>query len=254
MSIYLSFMHVFFFYQLASRHSLPFILTQYMLLFFAYSIGAGKSTLMVSLLRIVELDSGKIFIDGYDTRKVGLTKLRSNIAVIPQEPLLFSGTIQSNLDPFGEFEDSELSSVLTRVGLFTDVKASTSTSSLSSLGLSQIQSLKDPVKEGGSNFSVGQRQLLVIARALLSGASIVIMDEATAAVDADTDARIQKVMRSEFADATCITVAHRINTIMDSDFILVMDNGKAAEFDTPQKLISKGGMFRDLVQASSHTS
>jgi ABC-type multidrug transport system fused ATPase/permease subunit len=114
--------------------------------------------------------------------------------------------------------------------------------------------LNDIVREGGSNFSVGQRQLLVIARALLSGASVVIMDEATAAVDADTDARIQKVMRSEFANATCITVAHRINTIMDSDFILVMDNGKAAEFDSPQKLLSKGGKFRDLVRAASQIS
>jgi len=207
---------------------------------------------MVSLLRIVELESGKILIDGYDTRKLGLTKLRANIAVIPQDPVLFSGTIRTNLDPFGRFQDDALQNVLKRVGLFTDATASASTASLSSLGVSQVQSLNDAVKEGGGNFSVGQRQLLVIARAMLSGASIVIMDEATAAVDADTDARIQKVMRSEFADATCITVAHRINTIMDSDFILVMDNGKAAEFDTPQKLISKGGMFRDLVQAASH--
>jgi ATP-binding cassette subfamily C (CFTR/MRP) protein 1 len=213
--------------------------------------GAGKSTLMVSLLRIVELDAGKILIDGCDIRKIGLTKLRSNIAVIPQDPVLFSGTIRSNLDPFEEFPDDELSSVLTRVGLFTNTTSSSSTASLSSLGSSQVQTLKDPVKEGGNNFSVGQRQLLVIARALLSGASIVIMDEATAAVDADTDARIQKVMRSEFVDATCITVAHRINTIMDSDFILVMDNGRAAEFDTPKKLLAKGGMFRDLVQAAS---
>lgn len=206
---------------------------------------------MVSLLRIVELDSGMILIDGCDTREIGLTKLRSNIAVIPQDPVLFSGTIRSNLDPFGDFPDDEIATVLTRVGLFTTTTGSMSTESLSSLGLSQVQSLNDQVREGGSNFSVGQRQLLVIARALLSGASIVIMDEATAAVDADTDARIQKVMRSEFADATCITIAHRINTIMDSDFILVMDNGRAAEFDKPEKLIAKGGMFRDLVQAAS---
>jgi ABC-type multidrug transport system fused ATPase/permease subunit len=93
--------------------------------------------------------------------------------------------------------------------------------------------------------------LLVIARALLCGAGIVVMDEATAAVDADTDARIQKVMSSEFANATCITVAHRINTIMDSDYILVMDDGRAAEFDSPQKLLSKGGLFRSLVVAAS---
>ena len=172
--------------------------------------------------------------------------------MIPQDPVLFSGTIRTNLDPFDEFQDADIFDVLTRVGLFTAVRPSASIASLSSLGLAQVQSLKDPVKEGGSNFSVGQRQLLVIARALLSGASIVIMDEATAAVDADTDARIQKVMRSEFATATCITVAHRINTIMDSDFILVMDDGKAAEFDSPQKLLKRGGMFRELVQAATH--
>jgi ATP-binding cassette subfamily C (CFTR/MRP) protein 1 len=203
---------------------------------------------MLSLLRIVELESGKIFIDGIDTRTIGLTKLRSKIAVIPQDPVLFSGTIRTNLDPFDEFPDSELKDVLTRVGLF-GIQPSTSSSSLSSLSQSHVQSLADIVRDGGTNFSVGQRQLLVIARALLCGAAVVIMDEATAAVDADTDSRIQKVMRSEFADATCITVAHRLNTIMDSDFILVMDDGRAAEFDTPKALLSKGGMFRDLVRA-----
>jgi ABC-type multidrug transport system fused ATPase/permease subunit len=214
-------------------------------------IGAGKSTLMLSLLRIVELESGKISIDGVDIGTLGLTKLRSKIAVIPQDPVLFSGTIRTNLDPFYEYLDSELQDVLTRVGLF-GVNPSASSVSLSSLSQSQVQSLSDDVKESGSNFSVGQRQLLVIARALLCGAAIVIMDEATAAVDADTDARIQKVMRSEFANATCITVAHRLNTIMDSDLILVMDDGRAAEFDSPKALLSKGGMFRDLVQAAAH--
>jgi ATP-binding cassette subfamily C (CFTR/MRP) protein 1 len=216
-----------------------------------FHTGAGKSTLMVSVLRIVELESGKIFIDGVDIHTLGLAKLRSKIAVIPQDPVLFSGTIRTNLDPFKQFSDSDLTEALINVGLFTTVTPSTSSSSLSSLPLSRVQSLSDPVREGGSNFSVGQRQLLVIARALLCGAAVVIMDEATAAVDADTDARIQKVMRTEFANATCITVAHRINTIMDSDFILVMDDGRAAEFDSPKNLLSKGGMFRDLVQAAS---
>merc|ERR1712176_1223116 len=115
--------------------------------------GAGKSTLMVSLLRIVELDSGKIFIDGYDTRKIRLTKLRSNIAVIPQDPVLFSGTIRSNLDPFDEFPDADLLSVLKRVGLYTEVTNSTSVASLASLTMSHVKSLEDPVREGGSNFS-----------------------------------------------------------------------------------------------------
>ncbi|KAG7364336.1 multidrug ABC transporter permease/ATPase [Nitzschia inconspicua] len=216
--------------------------------------GAGKSTLMVSLLRIVELDSGKVSIDGYDTKSIGLTKLRSSIAVIPQDPVLFSGTIRTNLDPFDEHSDADIFDVLMRVGLYSKAKSSASVTSLSSLALNDVQSLKDPVKNEGSNFSVGQRQLLVVARALLSGASIVIMDEATAAVDADSDARIQRVIRDEFSNSTCITIAHRINTIMDSDYILVMDDGKAAEFDTPQNLLRKGGMFRELVRASSHSS
>ena len=233
---------------------------------------------MLSLLRIVELDSGKILVDGVDISTLGLEKLRSNIAVIPQDPTLYSGTIRTNLDPFNEYGDADLYEVLTRVNLFSSVGPSSSTSSLSSLSQCQVQSLSDPVKEGGNNFSgklpnefnyaksqttyrrtdfaltfslVGQRQLLVIARALLGGAKIVILDEATAAVDSETDARIQKVLRTEFSDATCITVAHRINTIMDSDYILVMDDGRAAEFDSPSRLLSQGGLFRDLAVASS---
>lgn len=216
--------------------------------------GAGKSTLMVSLLRIVELDSGEISIGGFDTKTLGLAKLRSSIAVIPQDPVLFSGSIRSNLDPFDQHFDADIYDVLRRVGLYSDATPSSSHTSLSSLALNHVQSLSDSVKSEGSNFSVGQRQLLVIARALLSGASIVIMDEATAAVDADSDARIQKVIREEFSGATCITIAHRINTIMDSDYILVMDDGKAAEFDTPQNLLQRGGKFRDLVRASSRFS
>jgi ABC-type multidrug transport system fused ATPase/permease subunit len=228
---------------------------------------------MVSLMRIVELSEGRIVIDGQDIGDLGLTKLRKNIAVIPQDPVLFSGSIRSNLDPFDEFQDQSLIEILQRTGLYANTSSNTS---LSSLGLSCINSLEDGVSEGGINFSVGQRQLLVIARALLRGAKIVVMDEATAvssmvsvwlfrsvdfsnvkigflkqAVDAETDAAIQKVMRTEFASATCITVAHRLNTIMDSDFILVMSDGVAVEFDTPSKLLQAGGMFRDLVQAAT---
>lgn len=214
--------------------------------------GAGKSTVMLALLRIVELDSGKIHIDGVDIRSLGLSVLRSKIAVVPQDPVLFSGTIGTNLDPFDEFSNDKLYDVLTRVGLYTTLRASSSAMSLSSMGQSQVQSLSEEVTEGGSNFSVGQRQLLVIARALLCGATSVVMDEATAAVDADTDARIQRVMRTEFVNATCITVAHRLNTIMDSDYILVMEDGQAAEFDPPGVLLQRGGMFSDLVEAASN--
>ena len=215
--------------------------------------GAGKSTLMVSLLRIVELSSGSIHIDGVDISQIGLKLLRSMIAVIPQDPVLFSGTVRSNLDPFNEFEDDRLKEVLQRVGLL-NISRTHSNHSLNSLtggnGQSMaIKSLDDDVTEEGSNFSVGQRQLLVIARALLRDTKIVIMDEATASVDADTDARIQRVMRAEFKGSTCITVAHRINTILDSDYILVMDNGRAEEFDTPEYLMQKGGLFKDLVDA-----
>ena len=205
--------------------------------------GAGKSTLVMALLRLVELEDGKIVLDGIDHRLVGLQTLRSHIAVIPQDPVLFSGTVKSNLDPFGEHPEPLLLEALARVGLYTD-----------SSGDGRVRELSDPVLESGSNFSVGQRQLLVIARALLTGANIVVMDEATAAVDVDTDAKIQAVMKNEFAEATCITVAHRINTILDSDYILVMDDGKALEFDKPDQLLQKQSSFRELVEASNVTT
>lgn len=220
--------------------------------------GAGKSTLMTSLLRIVELDKGEILIDGINIQGLGLAMLRKAIAVIPQDPVLFSGTIRSNLDPFGENRDEALEEVLVRVGLINkqataeaSSAGSASDGSVSSDSVGHLDGLEDVVSEGGINFSVGQRQLLVIARALLCGANIVILDEATAAVDADTDAFIQRVLRKEFGKATTITVAHRLNTIMDSDFILVMADGRAAEFDTPQHLLKQGGMFHDLVQAAA---
>jgi ABC-type multidrug transport system fused ATPase/permease subunit len=174
--------------------------------------------------------------------------------------VLFSGTIRTNLDPFSEYDDTRLFQVLEHVGLYSPLDKISSTPSLSTLGsetkaasggrTQPVKSLSEEVSSGGNNFSVGQRQLIVIARAMLTGARIVIMDEATSSVDADTDARIQKVFRSEFHSATCITVAHRLNTIMDSDYVLVMDDGRAAEFDKPSNLLSKeDGIFRSLVDA-----
>ena len=207
--------------------------------------GAGKSSIMVALMRIVELSGGRILLDGVDAAGLGLGFLRSKIAIVPQDPVLFSGSIRSNLDPFGEWEDRRLEESLRRVGLMGEGLG----------GGERVGTLDERVEEDGCNFSVGQRQLVVIARALLSECSIVLMDEATAAIDVDTDQKIQKAIRSEFSNATVITVAHRLNTIMDADLILVMDDGKMAEFDNPGALLEKEqGIFRGLVEAyeSSH--
>lgn len=189
-------------------------------------------------MRLVEIETGKILIDGVDLKSLGLQCVRSNIAVIPQDPVLFSGSVRTNLDPFDKFSDDRICNVLERVGLLD-----------ASNSKGPVKSLDDKVTSGGSNFSVGQRQLMVIGRALLARASVIICDEATAAVDAETDARMQKLFRSDFANATCLTVAHRLNTIMDSDYVLVIDDGKAAEFDAPHNLLrAKDGIFKRLVE------
>jgi len=204
-------------------------------------VGSGKSTLMVALFRLAELESGKILIDGVDHRVIGLAKLRKSIALVPQKPILFSGTVKSNIDPFDDWSSETILETLTRVGLYE--KGSTS---------NIINSVDDKVSEGGLNFSVGHRQLLMMARALLGGEKkIVIMDEATEGVDADTEARIKSVLRQEFANATCITVAHRSQTILDSDYVLVMEDGRAVEFDKPNVLLeNKRGKFRAFVEAA----
>ena len=193
--------------------------------------GAGKSSLVVALLRLVELDGGCIFIDGRSISELGLNVLRSAIAVIPQDPVLFSGTLRFNVDPFHVHSDVEVWDGLRRVQLGDS-----------------FDSLDAMIGEGASNLSVGQRQLICIARALLSKSKIIVMDEATAAVDVETDAIIQRAIRIEFCDSTCLTVAHRLNTIMDSDRVLVMDKGAVAEFDAPFELLKKeGGLFAGLV-------
>lgn len=197
--------------------------------------GAGKSSLLTVILRLVELEKGSVSIDGVDLGTIGLHALRSRVAVIAQDPVLFSGTVRSNLDPFKLFSDQQLWDSLRRTKL-----------------ASAVTSLEDVVSENGANYSVGQRQLLCISRALLSRAKIIIMDEATAAVDVETDAAIQRSIREEFEEATCLTVAHRINTIMDSDRILVMEAGRVAEFDSPANLLSPSrstpSLFASLVE------
>ena len=187
---------------------------------------------MSAILRLVELCGGRVEIDGVDVSTLGLRTLRSSISVIPQDPFLFSGTIRSNLDPFLLYTDEECWESLERTQLKGFVK-----------------NLSDPLEENGNNFSVGQRQLLCIGRALLAKSKVIIMDEATAAVDVETDSIIQETIREQFSFATCLTVAHRLNTILDSDKVLVMEQGQVAEFDTPKALLSNSSsMFFSLVQ------
>lgn len=186
--------------------------------------GAGKSTLFLTLFRILELDSGSCSIDGVDISTLDLTFLRSKISIIPQVPVLFNGTLRSNLDPYNDHSDEELLEVLEQANLGPYVR-------------SQGRGLKLDVAAGGSNFSAGQRQLLCLARALLRRAKILILDEATAAIDVATDELIQATIKKSFAHCTLLAIAHRLNTIIESDKILVLDFGKLKEFGTPKELL-----------------
>ncbi|XP_054155693.1 multidrug resistance-associated protein 1-like [Oppia nitens] len=186
--------------------------------------GAGKSSLTLALFRLIEPAMGRIVIDGIDISQLGLHELRSRLTIIPQEPVLFSGTIRSNLDPFDRFSDDQLWSVLEQ-------------SHLKEFVLSTDAGLDHPVTESGDNMSVGQRQLVCLARAFLRHSSILILDEATAAVDVETDALIQQTIRQSFKSCTVLTIAHRINTILDYDRVLVLSDGRVAEFDSPDKLL-----------------
>ena len=204
--------------------------------------GAGKSTFITALFRTMEPSSGRILIDGVDITTIGLTDLRSKLSIIPQTPQLFVGTVRYNLDPFEEHDDESLWRVLKMVKLKKYI------SSLDG-GLSSA------VEENGSNFSVGQRQLLAMARCLLRETHVLLLDEATAAVDVETDALLQRMIRKNFAEKTVLTIAHRLNTIMDSDRIMVLDSGKIVEFDTPWKLLSKvGGVLHGMVAATGEES
>ncbi|KAI0230545.1 Multidrug resistance-associated protein 1 [Lamellibrachia satsuma] len=187
--------------------------------------GAGKSSLTLALFRIIEPLSGKILIDGLDIADMGLHDLRSKLTIIPQDPVLFSGTMRMNLDPFDEYQDEELWTALEHAHMKAFIK-------------SLSEQLDFKCTEGGENLSVGQRQLVWLARALLRKTKILILDEATAAVDLETDDLIQSTIRTEFAECTVLTIAHRLNTIMDNTRILVLDNGEVKEFDSPKTLVS----------------
>nr|XP_017234868.1 PREDICTED: ABC transporter C family member 2-like isoform X2 [Daucus carota subsp. sativus] len=200
--------------------------------------GAGKSSMLNALFRIVELESGRIIIDDYDVSKFGLTDLRKVLGIIPQAPVLFSGSVRFNLDPFSEHNDADLWESLERAHLKDVIRRN-------SLGLDA------EVSEAGENFSVGQRQLLSLARALLRRSKILVLDEATAAVDVRTDALIQKTIREEFKSCTMLIIAHRLNTIIDCDRILLLDAGQVLEYDTPEELLkNERSAFSKMVQST----
>ncbi|XP_048515444.1 ATP-binding cassette sub-family C member 4-like isoform X2 [Athalia rosae] len=197
--------------------------------------GAGKSSLISALFRLAKVE-GVIEIDGIDTGTICLEDLRSRISIIPQDPVLFSGTLRSNLDPFEEFSDRQLWEALEEVELKESVT-------------SGANGLETRVLKGGGNFSVGQRQLVCLARAILRNNKILMLDEATANVDPHTDALIQRTIRTKFAKCTVLTVAHRLNTIMDSDKVLLMDKGRMAEYDHPHLLLqNEYGAFNSMVR------
>jgi ABC-type multidrug transport system fused ATPase/permease subunit len=193
--------------------------------------GSGKSTLIQALFRLVELDGGRVTIDDVDTQHVPLDRLRSAMTIVPQDPMIFRGTVRANMDPLEQYSTEQCDDALHRVGL------------------AEAFQLESSIGESGENLSTGQRQLLCLARAMVRNRPILIMDEATANVDGATDARMQEIVRTDFSKLTTITIAHRLDTIIDCDKILVMDNGSLAEFDTPKSLLAnRDSVFYNLAR------
>ncbi|XP_074310112.1 putative ABC transporter C family member 15 [Silene latifolia] len=205
--------------------------------------GSGKSTLIQALFRVVEPSKGTILIDGLDICSIGLHDLRSKLSIIPQDPTLFRGTVRDNIDPLQEHSDQQIWEVLKKChGLATIVAR-------------DERLLDAPVAEDGVNWSLGQRQLVCLARVLLQKRRILVLDEATASVDTLTDNLIQKTVRQETSESTVITVAHRIPTVVDNDFVLVLDQGKIVEYDSPAMLLkSSSNALSKLVNEFLHRS
>lgn len=200
--------------------------------------GAGKSTLTTALFRLVEVEEGTISLDGVDLSTLGLSDVRgrrNGMFILPQDPAVFSGTIRSNLDPFLVHSDEELVRALELIKF-------------------PRTSLNEAVEEGGGNFSAGERQLLCLARAMLAKPRLLVLDEATSSCDRETDSSVQQMLRSQFPDTTFLTIAHRLDTIIDYDVVIVMENGRVAEMGSPQDLLSSCGIFADMVNATGPDS
>nr|GEW88477.1 putative ABC transporter C family member 15 isoform X2 [Tanacetum cinerariifolium] len=192
--------------------------------------GSGKSTLIQAIFRVVEPTEGFITIDGVDICKIGLHDLRSRLSIIPQDPTMFEGTVRGNLDPLDQYPDADIWEALDKCQLGDIVRG-------------KEKKLEFPVVEGGENWSVGQRQLFCLGRALLKKSSILVLDEATASIDSATDGILQKIITQEFKERTIVTIAHRIHTVIDSDLVLVLSDGKIAEYDSPAKLLERENSF-----------
>uniref|UniRef100_A0A5F9C1S4 Multidrug resistance-associated protein 1 n=1 Tax=Oryctolagus cuniculus TaxID=9986 RepID=A0A5F9C1S4_RABIT len=197
--------------------------------------GAGKSSLTLGLFRINESAEGEIIIDGVNIAKIGLHDLRFKITIIPQDPVLFSGSLRMNLDPFSRYSDEEVWTSLELAHLKEFVSA-------------LPDKLNHECAEGGENLSVGQRQLVCLARALLRKTKILVLDEATAAVDLETDDLIQSTIRTQFDDCTVLTIAHRLNTIMDYTRVIVLDKGEVRECGSPSQLLQRRGLFYSMAK------
>ncbi|KAM9795005.1 ATP-binding cassette sub-family C member 5 [Neosynchiropus ocellatus] len=204
--------------------------------------GSGKSSLGVALFRLVELAGGSITIDGINIAQIGLDDLRSKLAIIPQEPVLFIGTIRTNLDPWDQYSDAQVWEALEK----THMKEMVSM---------LPHSLHSEVTENGENFSVGERQLLCVARALLRNSKILLLDEATAAIDTETDRLIQETIRCELGSCTTLIIAHRLNTVMNCSRVMVLENGQILEFDSPAALLAdESSRFRAMIEAAENQS
>ena len=203
------------------------------------------STIAVALFRLCNLESGKINLDGKDLSTLSLSDVRgrkNGMCIIPQDPVLFSGSLRECLDPWSYSTDEEILEALKLV-------------QVADAEIRGLKALEDFVDEGGRNYSVGERQLLCLARAVLAKPKVLVLDEATASVDTETDAFIQKMIRDRFQGTTLLTIAHRLHTIVDYDVILVMDKGRVAEFDSPKKLLeNKDGMFSSLIDSTGNES
>lgn len=203
--------------------------------------GAGKSSLLLVLLRLIEPEQGtKLSIDGIDALRIGLRDLRSRISIIPQDPVLFTGTVRFNLDPFQAHSDAEVWDAIKRAHLHDQI-------------VDRPGQLSAEVDEAGKNFSMGERQLLCLGRALLRNSRILLLDEATSAVDQHTDKLVQETIREAFAQCTVLTIAHRLDTIIDYDRVLVLAQGEVVEDDTPAELLNiekyPSGLFKAMWEA-----